>query len=387
MLGPRLLVTEFSAVLGWLMHSVSQQHPDSSFCRPINLLTLDLSSAQQLVVDRGWPRYRGVQLLRWLYQKRVRSIDYMTDFSQQERRQLLQFAGINRSTPVQTLQAHDGTKKFLSRLEDGRIIESVLIPDAGRLTLCLSTQVGCTLDCKFCLTGTMGLQRNLQGHEIVDQVLTAQDHLQPDESLTNLVLMGMGEPLANFDAVKEAVARITNSEWGIGIPARRITLSTAGLLSRFQDVAALGINVAISLNATTNAQRDVLMPTANRLHPLPQLLAACRNYPLPPHRRLTFEYVLLSTINDTAEDAKRLTKLLNGIRCKINLIPFNEFSDQTFRRPSDSTVLQFQSVLRKAGFDVFIRKSKGRDVLGACGQLGRKPQRESTLFSPVAVHG
>ncbi|HET8580139.1 MAG TPA: 23S rRNA (adenine(2503)-C(2))-methyltransferase RlmN, partial [Nitrospiraceae bacterium] len=250
------------------------------------------------------------------------------------------------------------------------LVESVLISDAGRLTLCLSTQVGCTLDCRFCLTGQMGLKRNLRAHEIVDQVLTVQDHLEARERLTNLVLMGMGEPLANLEAVSEAITRLTDSSWGLGIAARRITLSTAGLAPRLKDVAALGVNLAVSLNATTNEERDRLMPTVNRLYPLEELLAACRDYVLLPHRRLTFEYVLLADVNDREQNAKRLTKLLNGLSCKVNLIPFNEFPGSPFKRPTDSAVLRFQTVLRRAGLDVFVRKSKGRDVLGACGQLG-----------------
>jgi 23S rRNA (adenine2503-C2)-methyltransferase len=369
------------------MQPIPLSHAGRRFEQPINLLSLDLTAAERLIQDLGWRRYRVPQLFRWLYRKRARSIDQMTDFSQTERVQLQQHAGITRFEKVQTLRSTDGTRKFLARLEDGLLVESVLIPEAGRLTLCLSTQVGCTLDCRFCLTATMGLKRNLHAHEIVDQVLTVQDHLEPGEQVTSLVLMGMGEPLANFEAVAEAIVRMTNTDWGLGIPARRMTLSTAGLASRLQDVAALGVNLAISLNATTNAQRDLLMPTANRLHPLNRLLAACRQYPLPPHRRLTFEYVLLGGVNDTNRDATRLAKLLNGIRCKVNLIPFNEFAENSFRRPSDSTVLQFQSVLRQAGLDVFIRKSKGRDVLGACGQLGDLPRREPVLLTPVGAVG
>lgn len=352
----------------------------------LNLLSLDFSRAERLIQQLGWPRYRTAQLFRWLYRKRARTIGDMTDFSQVERTRLQQFAGIIRFQKVQILRSSDGTRKFVARLEDDLSIESVLIPDAGRLTLCLSTQVGCTLDCRFCLTATMGLKRNLHAHEIVDQVMTVQDHLEPGERLTSLVLMGMGEPLANFDAVAEAVATMTNTDWGLGIPARRITLSTAGMASRFQDVAALGVNLAISLNATTNAQRDRLMPTVNRLHPLDRLLAACREYPLSPHRRLTFEYVLLEGVNDTEQDAKRLVKLLNGIRCKVNLIPFNEFASNAFRRPDDAIVQQFQSVLRRAGLDVFVRKSKGRDVLGACGQLGDLPRQEPVLLTPAGAH-
>ena len=368
------------------MQLIPSYQAGPSRTHPLNLLSLHVSAAEELIHEFGWPRYRTSQLFRWLYRKRAKTINDMTDFSHAERAQLRQFADIVRFQKVQILRSSDGTRKFVARLEDDASIESVLIPDAGRLTLCLSTQVGCTLDCRFCLTATMGLKRNLHAHEIVDQVMTVQDHLEPGERLTSLVLMGMGEPLANFDAVAEAVARITNTDWGLGIPARRITLSTAGMASRLQDVAALGVNLAISLNATTNAQRDRLMPTVNKLHPLDRLLAACRQYPLSPHRRLTFEYVLLGGVNDTEQDAKRLVKLLNGIRCKVNLIPFNEFAGNTFRRPDEAIVQQFQNVLRRAGLDVFVRKSKGRDVLGACGQLGELPRRQPALLIPAGAH-
>ncbi len=346
-----------------------------------NLLALDEPALERFVKDQGWPAFRARQILRWLYQERVREIARMTDLSKAERARLSDLAAIERSAECEVRRADDGTRKLLLRLEDGLVIESVLIPDADRLTLCLSTQVGCTLDCGFCLTGQMGLKRNLAAHEIIEQALAAQDRLEPGERLTNIVLMGMGEPLANFEAVAEAVARLTNTRWGFGISARRITLSTAGLASRLQEVAGLGVNLAVSLNATTDAQRTRLMPAVNRLHPLARLLAACRAYPLPPHRKLTFEYVLLAGENDTEPDAKRLTKLLNGIRCKVNLIPFNPFPGSPYRRPADGDVLRFQSVLRQAGFDVLIRKSKGRDVLGACGQLGElvTPTRRASL--------
>lgn len=367
------------------MRSIPLACADHVHDGPVNLLSLTLPAAQRFIETLGWPRYRASQMFRWLYCKRTRAIEQMTDFSQAERAQLQQLAQITRFEDVQILRSSDGTRKFLAHLEDGLVVESVLISDAGRLTLCLSTQVGCTLDCHFCLTATMGLKRNLRAHEIVDQVLAVQDQLETGERLTNLVFMGMGEPLANFDAVSEAITRITNTDWGLGIPARRVTLSTAGLASRLQDVAALGVNLAISLNATTNAQRDQLMPTANRLHPLNRLLAACRQYPLPPHRRLTFEYVLLAGVNDSEQDAKRLAKMLNGIRCKVNLIPFNEFSGTSFRRPFEDTVRQFQSVLRRAGIDVFLRKSKGRDVLGACGQLGNLRRQTPVQVAQVAA--
>ncbi|OLE41701.1 MAG: 23S rRNA (adenine(2503)-C(2))-methyltransferase [Nitrospirae bacterium 13_1_20CM_2_62_14] len=364
----------------------SGRPPASPHGAGTNLLELDLKSAERLVRDLGWPRYRAPQIFRWLYQSRVRDIERMTDLSQAERARLRTMATIERLHDCHVLTSADGTRKFLARLEDGLMVESVLIPEDGRLTLCLSTQVGCTLDCGFCLTGRMGLKRNLKAHEIVDQVLMVQDRLESGERLTNLVLMGMGEPLANLDGVTEAIARLTDTQWGVGIPARRITLSTAGLAPRLKEVATLGINLAVSLNATTNEQRDRLMPAINRLHPLNSLLAACRAYPLPPRRRLTFEYVLLAGINDTEQDARRLVKLLSGMRCKVNLIPFNEFPDSGFRRPEESAVLRFQSVLRKAGLHAFIRKSKGRDVLGACGQLGQVPERrEAAILTPVGA--
>lgn len=340
-----------------------------------------------MVKALGWPRYKTQQILRWLYQRRIADIQEMTDLSQAERRMLQTQAYIGKAGRCRILSSEDGTRKFLSTLEDGVTVESVLIPDADRLTLCLSTQVGCTLDCGFCLTGTMGLMRNLRAHEIVGQVFMVQHHLTSPERVTNIVLMGMGEPLANFDAVSDAIARLTDSRWGLGISPRRITLSTAGLASRLQDVAALGINLAVSLNASTEAQRARLMPTVNRLHSLKALLAACRRYPLPPHRRLTFEYVLLSGVNDTEDDARRLTKLVRGIRCKVNLIPFNEFPGSGFKRPSDESVASFQAMLRQAGIDTYVRKSKGRDVLGACGQLGRTADSPSPLaLTPIETH-
>jgi len=351
-----------------------QDRPRAAAATRTNLLALDEPALERFVKDLGWPKFRAQQMLRWLYQERIREIDRMTDLSKSERTSLSSIAAIDRMTDCEVRRANDGTRKLLLRLADGLVIESVLIPDADRLTLCLSTQVGCTLDCGFCLTGQMGLKRNLTAREIVEQALTAQDRLEPGERLTNIVLMGMGEPLANFEAVADAVTRLTNTRWGLGISARRITLSTAGLASRLRDVAALGVNLAVSLNATTDVQRNRLMPAVNRLHPLNRLLAACRAYPLPPHRRLTFEYVLLAGENDSEQDARRLTKLLNGIRCKVNLIPFNPFPGSPYRRPADGDVLRFQTLLRKAGFDALIRRSKGRDVLGACGQLGELVQ-------------
>ncbi len=336
----------------------------------INILALDVSGMNVLMGKLGWPKYRGKQVLRWLYQKRITDIADMTDLSLTDRSQLKAIATLSRATNVDMREATDGTKKFLVELFDGLKVESVLIPEDDRLTLCVSTQVGCTLDCSFCLTGKMGLKRNLKAHEIVEQVLTVQDQLETDHPLTSLVFMGMGEPLANTEEVSDAIVRLTDNAWGVGFSPRRITVSTAGLAPRLKELAPLGVNLAISLNATTNEQRDELMPAINKLHPLPQLLRACREYPLKPRRYLTFEYVLLAGVNDSIEDAKRIPKLLKGIPCKINLIPFNEFQESEYKRPSEQVIEEFQMELRRAGFFVFVRKSRGRDVLGACGQLG-----------------
>jgi len=340
---------------------------------PINLLALTEPEMASFVRAHGWPSYRATQILRWLYQRRAQTIAAMTDLSLHDRTALAKCARIGRTTSCTALQSQDGTRKLLLTLDDGMTIEAVLIPDDERLTLCVSTQVGCMLDCGFCLTGTMGLKRNLKSHEIVDQVLAAQDRLENGEHITNLVFMGMGEPLANVDALKEAVACFTNKSWGLGWSPRRITVSTAGLASRLKHVAALGVNLAISLNATTEAQRQDLMPAASELASLKTLLAACRRYPLALNRRLTFEYVLLAGVNDLPADAQRLVALLRNIQCKVNLIPFNEFPGSRFHRPLDRKILQFQATLRQAGIDAFVRKSRGRDVLGACGQLGNPP--------------
>ena len=337
---------------------------------PTNLLALDEEGMGRLVQQFGWPRYRTGQILRWLYQRRAKDINQMTDLGQAERTALASQATIPRATGCSVFRSIDDTRKLVLTLSDGLTIETVLIPDENRLTLCVSTQVGCTLDCGFCLTGTMGLKRNLKPHEIMEQVLTAQDRLDPTERITNLVFMGMGEPLANMEALSEAIRRLTNKRWGLGWSPRRITVSTAGLAARLKDIAPLGVNLAISLNATTDDQRASLMPAVNRIASLRTLLAACRRYPLPPTRRLTFEYVLLAGVNDHADDARRLIKLVRGIACKINLIPFNEFPGNPFRRPSDRDISAFQTIVRQAGLDVFVRKSRGRDVLGACGQLG-----------------
>ncbi len=346
-----------------------------------NLLALKVHEVEELVKELGWPRYRTQQILQWLYQHRVGDIDAMTNLSKLDRERLGQVAIIQKAVLTSRQISSDGTQKYLWRLVDGLTIETVLIPDGRRRTLCLSSQVGCTLDCGFCLTAKIGIKRNLRAHEIVGQVLNVQAMLPEGERISSLVFMGMGEPLMNFDAMAEAIQRLTNQDWGVGFSLRRITVSTAGWISRFPDIRRLDVNLAISLNGTTNVQREQLMPAVNARFSLEALLCACRTYLKESERPLTFEYVLLAGVNDSIDDANRLASLLRGFRCKINLIPFNEFPGNAFRKPEPNVIAAFQQVIRHRGLDVFLRKSRGDDVSGACGQLGRSASQITGILS------
>lgn len=336
----------------------------------VDLKALSFSELEAFVKSLGWPKYRAKQIAQWIYQKKAEDFSQMTNLSKADRDLLEEHAFIGQLKVANIQQSVDGTQKYLLELADGMRIEAVLIPDSRRLTLCISTQVGCTLDCVFCYTGTLGLKRNLRAHEIVEQVIIAQKNLVPFQRLTNIVLMGMGEPLANYREVIEALNRMTSPN-GLAIPPRRITLSTAGLVPQIRQFmqSDLKMNLAISLNAPNQALRDRLMPKVNHAYPLEELIAACRSLPLAPRRRITFEYVLLSGVNDSPEHAKQLAQLVRGLPCKINLIPFNEFPESGFKRPEEEVVLRFQKILKDAKLHVFIRKTKGRDILAACGQL------------------
>jgi 23S rRNA (adenine2503-C2)-methyltransferase len=278
---------------------------------------------------------------------------------------------ISRFEPETVVSSQDGSRKFLFRLSDGHHVESVLIPEREHWTLCISSQVGCAMGCAFCLTGMGGLVRNLEPSEIVNQVCAAKDNLGANGRLTNIVFMGMGEPLANYDAVLQAIRTVTENN-GLQFSNRRVTLSTAGLVPRMNDLGKdVTVNLAVSLNATTNDARDALMPI-NRTFPIEALLSACTRFPLPSRRMITFEYVMLAGINDTPEDAKRLAGLLHPLRAKINLIPFNPFDGCAFERPEEEATLAFQKVLTDKHYTAIIRRSKGQDVGAACGQLRTK---------------
>ena len=271
-------------------------------------------------------------------------------------------------TPTVVARSSDGTRKLLFELDERAAIEAVIIPDPPRLTLCISSQAGCGMGCVFCATARLGLLRNLSATEIAGQVLAAQGQLLPEERISNIVFMGMGEPLANYDAVVQAIELLT-ADWGIGLSARRITVSTVGVVPAMERlVHDTTVNLAVSLTATTDEQRARLMPI-NRRYPLATLMAMCRSLPVPQRRRITFEYVMLKGVNDSPDDAARLAHLLRGIRSKVNVIPFNPFPDAGFECADAATIERFRARLVLGGINATTRRSRGRDIQAACGQL------------------
>lgn len=340
--------------------------------KKVDLKNLSPARMATFVASLGWQPYRARQIMSWLYQKRASDLGSFTTLSLKARADLEKRAYISSLVPREILVSRDGTKKYLFVLKDGNVIESVLIPEEGHFTLCVSTQVGCSLKCRFCLTGQKGLVRNLATAEIVNQVIAAIQDVGENSRLSNLVFMGMGEPLLNYEHTMAALEIIFHS-CGLNFSHRRVTLSSAGVIPGLKRLGKDNpVNLAVSLNAADNETRDLLMPI-NKKYPLPKLVAACREYPLPHRKRITFEYVLIAGVNDSPRDARNLAGLLRPLRCKINLIPFNEHPGVDFRRPLDETIESFRRVLVSQGFTAIVRESRGRDILAACGQLGGKP--------------
>jgi 23S rRNA (adenine2503-C2)-methyltransferase len=334
-----------------------------------DLVELELHALEAAFEQRGLERFRARQIFRWIYRHGVTRFEDMTDLPQSLRSALA--AGFTLTTPqlVHRERSIDGTEKFLLRLADGNEIESVFIPDTPAMTFCISTQVGCAMACRFCLTGKMGLVRNLAAGEIVGQVRVLADGLDMRGKRFNLVLMGMGEPLHNYDETMKAL-RILADEQGLAVSPRRVTLSTVGLLPALERLARepLMPNLAISLHAPTDAIRGELVPI-NKKYGVADIIEACKRFPLKRRRRITFEYVLLAGVNDSPEHGHRLARLLSGVKSKVNLIPLNAAPGIPFERPSDQAINQFAQILADHHLTVSVRKSRGRDIRAACGQL------------------
>jgi 23S rRNA (adenine2503-C2)-methyltransferase len=346
---------------------------------------LELDELEVYLESIGVAKFHARQIFQWIYRRGETNFEAMTDLGRELRGQLARELAVGTPSLVKREQSADGTTKLLLRLADGQFIESVFIPDTPSQTFCISTQVGCAMRCAFCLTGKMGIVRNLTAGEIAGQVRVLIRELQMQGQRFNIVLMGMGEPLHNYDQTMKAL-RILGDEHGLAVAPRRITLSTVGVLPALERLATEPFmpNLAISLHATTEDQRDLLVPI-NRKYGLKELLDACRRFPLKRRNRITFEYVLLKDVNDTPEDARRLVKLLHGIRGKVNLLPLNEAAGIAFERPPDERVNRFAQILAERGVTVSVRRSRGRDIRAACGQLITESSRQRTPGRQLAT--
>ena len=361
----------------------------------VDLAGAELHELEEALASIGQPRFHARQVFQWVHKRGVTDFSLMSDLSRDLRLHLASRFALTTPTVVRREESSDGTTKFLLRLSDGKDIESVCIPenppgatgtrDADRLTFCLSTQVGCAMKCAFCLTGKMGIERNLTAGEIVGQVRVLCRELDALEERFTIVLMGMGEPLHNYDHTMKAL-RMLADDHGLAVSPRRVTLSTVGVLPALERLATEPVmpNLAISLHSTTEAQRDLLVPI-NRKYGIEELLDACRRFPLKRRERITFEYVMLKDVNDAPDDARRLVRLLAGIKAKVNLLPLNEAAGIPFERPADATVNRFARILAERGVTVSVRKSRGRDIRAACGQLITESARTAAPGQRLAL--
>jgi len=345
----------------------------------IPLIGLNLAEMQEVLAIHNLPKFRAKQVWHWIYQRGMTDFERMANLPKDFRALLAEKYSVERPTVANEQRSEDGTIKWLLKLSDGQLVETVFIPEAKRGTLCVSSQVGCTLTCKFCHTGTQPLVRNLGANEILQQIMHARDVLgewpkagekqSEEREVTNIVMMGMGEPLYNYDNVSKAL-KICMDQEGLSISKRRITLSTSGVVPQIvQCGEELNVNLAVSLHAPNDELRSKIMPINNK-YPLAELLEACRNYPgLSEMRRVTFEYVMLKDINDSDDNAHELAQLLEGIPCKVNLIPFNAWAGSGFECSTEERIDSFARILENAGYDAPVRRPRGRDILAACGQL------------------
>ncbi|MDD4914887.1 MAG: 23S rRNA (adenine(2503)-C(2))-methyltransferase RlmN [Methylococcales bacterium] len=343
----------------------------------INLLDFDRKGLQAFFAELGEKPFRATQLLKWIYQEGMTDFDEMTNLSKALRGYLQENCRIEPPTLVAEQLAADGTCKWAVETRCGNRVETVYIPEERRATLCVSSQIGCALACRFCSTAQQGFNRNLSVAEIIGQVYLAQQRLGPEKKITNVVLMGMGEPLLNFDNVVAAM-NLMMDDFSYGLSKRRVTVSTSGVvpaMNRLNEVC--DVSMAVSLHAPNDELRDQLVPI-NVKYPLKELMAACREYARTgPRKHITFEYVMLDGVNDTAQDANALVKLLKNVPSKVNLIPFNPFPQSQYRCSSGAAIIRFRDVLNNAGIVATIRKTRGEDIDAACGQLVGQVQDKS----------
>ena len=345
-----------------------------------NLLNYSREDLACWLENNGIQPYRAGQVFKWVYLKLATDFDQMTDLGRDLRTLLAERFYLNCVALADRQVSADTTEKYLFRLADGCHIESVLIPEKDHFTLCVSSQAGCAMDCRFCLTAKGGLVRNLSAGEITAQVRAVRTflaHRNMDPlKLSNIVFMGMGEPLANYDNLLKALQVITDTDFGMKFSARRVTVSTCGLVPRMLDLGDDAcVNLAVSLNATDDATRSWLMPV-NNTYPLEMLLTACRNFTMKPRNKITFEYILIKGVNDSPRQARQLVRLLTPVRAKINLIAFNPHPGSDLKPPDPETVQAFLQILLDRQMTAIVRKSKGADILAACGQLRARRQGE-----------
>lgn len=341
-----------------------------------NILDYTRDELAQWFENKGVRSFRAGQVFKWIYLRQASGFDEMTDLGKELRGLLQEHFSLNRLVLADKQVSSDTTEKYLFRLEDGNHIEAVLIPEKDHFTLCVSSQVGCAMDCRFCLTARGGFVRNLRVSEIVSQIRDARFFLLERGldplSLSNLVFMGMGEPLANYENLIRSLGIITDTDFGMKFSPRRVTVSTSGLVPRMADLGRdTTVNLAVSLNALDDDTRSRLMPI-NKKYPLRELLEACQNFKMKPRNKITFEYILIKGVNDSDADARTLANLLRPVKAKVNLIPFNAHQGCDFERPDRIRVSSFLQILLDRGMTAIVRKSKGDDILAACGQLKAK---------------
>lgn len=333
----------------------------------VNFYSLTLEDLKSYFKNLGKEQFRAQQVYKWVYEKRVHSAEEMTNLSKEFRSYLPKILSFEMPAVVKHLRSVDGTQKFLFDMKSGETVEAVLIPSEDRLTLCLSSEIGCNMACQFCFTGKQKLKRRLSAEEIVGQFMQVHDRLGEGQRITNIVFMGMGEPLDNTEAVFGAI-KILHNEWGMNLSRKRITVSTSGIVPEMWRVADAKVRLAVSLNGPNDDIRSLVMPI-NKRWPLKELLRACREHYQKTKDKITFEYVLLKGVTDQLDHAKMLHDLTKSIPCKINIIPFNEHPDSGFERSEDAQILRFQNELMRLGSHVLLRRTMGRDIFAACGQL------------------